>query len=78
MNAIDRVYEYYALKINDRKHILETVDSNTMEFLENILKMNPVANDPVVKEITEKHEISEKRANEILNEIYLLAETKID
>lgn len=64
--AIDHGYECYALKIKERKNSIEFVNDSTMKFLERIVRMNPLVNDPVVKEMSEKKEISEVRANEIL------------
>lgn len=49
-----------------------------MQYLESIVKMNPLVNDPVVKEMSERKEITELRANEILKELLVLAETKFE
>lgn len=45
-----------------------------MNFLEEILKMNPIANDPKLKELTQKLEFSEPQANIIMEALFPIAE----
>ncbi|EAR84682.2 nucleotidyltransferase (macronuclear) [Tetrahymena thermophila SB210] len=67
--VIQTAYEYYQMKISDRKFKVQDVNPIVIEFLQKIIKMNPLENDQKIIEIVKRKEITEERANQIFESL---------